>query len=142
METPLNEGFVLAILRMAETGCAKAEIVENCRMAWSAQVKQKDIGKHIAEAKRRGMYSVPGMAFGDTYYQYEPDKALTSSVKDPVKEPSEITLDQAKELFAGQFGKTWTQVRADMFYGVGVADSYDWDEIIDRIAEIYKTGKL
>lgn len=63
----MNEKFVEVIIEMAKKGVLRSDIICTCSR-WG--IKQKDAGKHISEAKKRGMYSVSGMAKGDTYYQF------------------------------------------------------------------------
>lgn len=64
----INNDFVNKILELAKNGVTKSRLIA---IAFSYGLKQKDVGKHIAEAKKRGMYSVPMGLFGDTYYQYD-----------------------------------------------------------------------
>ena len=61
----MNEEFVKKIIEIAKHGTFKSTIIS---LAANYGVKQKDVGKHIKEARKHGLYNVK-IAQHDVYYQ-------------------------------------------------------------------------
>lgn len=47
------------------------------------------------------------------------------------------TLQDCKELFASNYNKTWKDVQNDFEYGLGLSKIYEFEQVMDMVAEIY-----
>lgn len=48
------------------------------------------------------------------------------------------SLRDCKEEWASKYDKTWEEVQKDFEYGNGLAKMFDFEEVMDRVAELYK----
>lgn len=60
----------------------------------------------------------------------------------PLKQPSVmLSLADAKQIVAEEFGKNdWECVKRDYEYGMGLSKLIDFEELMDKVAEVYKAN--
>lgn len=48
------------------------------------------------------------------------------------------SLRDCKEEWASKYDKTWEDVKRDFEYGLGLSKMYDFEQIMDMVAELYR----
>lgn len=62
----------------------------------------------------------------------------TTSSQHDAKLPVVRSLRDCKEEWASKYDKTWGDVKRDFEYGLGLSKLYDFEEIMDMVAELYR----
>lgn len=49
-----------------------------------------------------------------------------------------FTMSDCKELWASKYNKTWEQVKRDYELSIGLSKTFEFEEVMDAVAELYR----
>lgn len=117
-------------INIIATGCEYEVVKKNKTSCW---VHLWEDGKPTNIIYKNVRYSVLALGSKNMNTPKNPSLQQTTAV---------LSLANAKQIVAEKFGKNdWDCVKRDYEYGMGISKLIDFEELMDKVAEVYKANK-